>query len=142
MHIRKILVAFDGSPQSGRALSLAEDMSGAYDAELILVSVIDPGPRLAGEPPLRVSFSTHEQRREMEKELEQRAEGLRSRGRRVATQLEMGDPAATLLSLADKLSVDILIAGRSGKGAVARVMIGSVATNILHHSSCPVCVVP
>ena len=142
MHIRKILVAYDGSAPSDRALALAEDLAGQYAARLELVIVIQPIPALTGELPVGLTLPTPEDRRAMELGLEQKAEGLRSRGRLVETHVEVGDPAATLLDFADRLGVDLLVAGRSGKGAVARAFMGSVTTSLLHRSTRPVCVVP
>jgi nucleotide-binding universal stress UspA family protein len=142
MHIRKILVALDGSAHSDRALALAEDLAGQYGARLELVMVMQPIPALTGDLPVGPTLPTAEDRRAMEVGLEQNAQALRSRGRMVDTHVEVGDPASTLLDLADRLEVDILVAGRSGKGAVARALMGSVTTRLLHQSTRPVCVVP
>ena len=42
MHIRKILVAVDGSNPSINASTFAIDLAERYDAELIILHVIDP----------------------------------------------------------------------------------------------------
>ena len=74
--------------------------------------------------------------------LRQRAERLRTEGRSVGHLVEIGDPTERLLNLADRLEVDVTVLGRSGKGAVARLLMGSVTTSLLHQSKRPVLVVP
>lgn len=143
MHIRKILVALDGSAPSNRALALAEDMAGEYGARLELVSVLQPLPPYAGDLPVVVPQQpSAEERRALETEMKRQAKELGARGRKVETHVEVGDPAGILLDLADRLEVDLLVAGRSGKGAVARALMGSVTTRLLHQTTRPICVVP
>ncbi|HTO62997.1 MAG TPA: universal stress protein [Bradyrhizobium sp.] len=47
--IKKILVALDGSTQAGRALDLAIEMAGAFDAELVAIHVVSDQPLTEGE---------------------------------------------------------------------------------------------
>lgn len=142
MHIRNILVGIDGSEPANRALELAEDLSGQYGAALLLVTVLKPAPAVATEliaPPV---VPTPAEIQNAQRDLQRRAGELRARGRTVDTQVEVGDPASTLLAIADRRTADVVVAGRSGKGALARAILGSVTTRLLHTSDRPVLIVP
>ena len=141
MHIRTILVALDGSVPSERALAMAEDLAGAYSARLILTTVLERLVLLAGE------FTTLQDPTPVaqaiaRKGLEQKVSELTARGRRAETCVAVGEPCATLLELAGRYEADLVVTGSSGKGAVARVILGSVTTSLLHRSTKPILVVP
>ena len=46
------------------------------------------------------------------------------------------------LSAADEIDADAIVCGSRGRGAVARSLLGSTSTSLLHHSTRPVLVVP
>jgi nucleotide-binding universal stress UspA family protein len=142
MHIRNIMVGYDDSPPARRALALAEDLAAQYGARLVLLTVLPP---LAPVVPELVPFSevpTKAHVDDARRPLEAQAERLRAAGRLVDVQVEVGDPVRTLLEIAERLEVDITVLGRSGKGAVARLIMGSVTTSLLHLSKRPILVVP
>jgi len=142
MHIQSILVGFDGSEPSDRALALGEDLAAQYGAGLLIVTVLQPFVAASGEfmPPPEIP--TKEQRERAQQELDRRAKALRARGRTVDVQVEVGSPARTLLEIANRFEVSVIVAGRSGKGSIARFVLGSVTTSLLHTSTKPILVVP
>ncbi|RPH67887.1 MAG: universal stress protein [Myxococcaceae bacterium] len=142
MQLRNLLVAFDGSEASDRALAFAEELAGQYDARMLIVTVLQPFVGPAGELAAAPQTPTKEEREQAEQELDRRVKALRVRGRLVEVQVEVGVPARTLLELADRLHVSAIVAGRSGKGAIARFVLGSVTTSLLHKSTKPIIVVP
>jgi nucleotide-binding universal stress UspA family protein len=142
MHIRSILVACDGSEPSNRALALAEDLASQYRARILLVTVLQPPPIPAGAFAPVFPFPTKEDLERERRDLEQRAGELRARGRSVEVEVEVGVPAEKLLELANRYEVSVILAGRSGKGAVARLVLGSVTTALLHTTTRPIIVVP
>ncbi len=142
MHIRSILVGFDGSEPSERALAFAEDLAGQYGARLLIVTVLQPFVGPAGEFVSPPATPTKEERQRAQQELERRATALRARGRTVEVQVEVGIPASTLLALGDRFEVSVIVAGRSGKGSIGRFILGSVTTSLLHKSTKPILVVP
>ena len=141
MQMRTILVALDGSAPSGRALAMAEDLAAAYSARLVLTTVLERLVLLAGEF-TTLQDPTPEAQAIIRKELERKAAELTARGRRVETCLAIGEPCATLLEMAERYEADLIVTGRSGKGAVARVVLGSVTTTLLHRTAKPILVVP
>jgi len=141
MPIRKILVGHDESPPADRALALAADLAEEYDARLVLLTVLPPLPSVAPDT-ASISDVTRARIDTALGMLRQRAERLRTEGRSVGHLVEIGDPTERLLDLADRLEVDVTVLGRSGKGAVARLLMGSVTTSLLHQSKRPILVVP
>ena len=142
MHLRSILVAWDGSDPSRRALALAEDLAGQYGARLMLVTVLEPTPIPAGALVPVSPFPTQEDVERTRQELQRLAKELLARGRPIETELEVGQPAEKISELADRYDVSIIVAGRSGKGALARLVLGSVTTALLHGTTRPIAVVP
>jgi len=141
MHIRTILVALDGSAPSERALAMAEDLAGAYSARLVLTTVLERQVLLAGEF-TTLQEPTPEAQTIVRRGLEEKARALTSRGRRAEICVAIGEPSGTLLDMAERYEAGVIITGRSGKGAVARMVMGSVTTSLLHRSKRPILVVP
>ena len=142
MHIRNILVAWDGSKPSERALALANDLAGEYRARLLLVEVLQPLPAATGAFVPVAPFPTQQDIDEAQRELEARAKELRAQGRTVEAKVQVGEIVKTLLEAADRFEASVIVAGRSGKGSVARVLLGSVTTALLHTATRPILVVP
>lgn len=53
-----------------------------------------------------------------------------------------GAVVSALLQAADEADADLIACGTRGQGAVTRMLLGSVATGLVHHSGLPVLVVP
>ena len=108
---RKILVAFDGSPESRVAVAECDHLSPVADREVHLACVVhDPSVfLLAGEfvpqPMLEVD------REQMKKDLDEAAAGLASRGFKVTTHLLDGDPVDVIAGLSRSLGIDLLVVG-------------------------------
>lgn len=53
-----------------------------------------------------------------------------------------GDPAQSVLNTATEKSCDLIVMGSHQRGAVKRFLLGSVSNYVVHHSACPVLIVP
>ena len=60
----------------------------------------------------------------------------------VEQMLLRGNTSAALLELADKSQADLIVSGTHGAGFVQRLLIGSVATRLMRHSTRSLLVVP
>jgi nucleotide-binding universal stress UspA family protein len=138
VQIRNILVGYDESAPAKRALALADDLASQHGARLILVTVLEPLTSLAVD----VMVPTETQVLTARRALDRQADRIRAEGTRVEAFVDVGAPARTLLEIAERLDVDVTIVGRSGKGAVARLVMGSVTTSLLHATKKPLLVVP
>lgn len=58
-----------------------------------------------------------------------------------AKEIGTGEPAATLIELADRLGCEAIVMGARGLGAVRSALLGSVSMAVLHASRLPVTVV-
>jgi nucleotide-binding universal stress UspA family protein len=60
----------------------------------------------------------------------------------VEWRLVRGDARDAILQLAAAEHVDLLVVGSRGRGGAAQLLLGSVASYVVRHASCPVMVVP
>ena len=67
---------------------------------------------------------------------------MRSRGVKLGTRMVVGPPAEQVAEAAAGADIDLVVAGATGKGALARIFLGSVTTRLLHICPKPVLVVP
>ena len=113
---RRIMVGYDGSDASGRALDAAADLAG-YGSTLAVVSVRSDGSDRSAEGDAR----------------EQLQGRLVQAGYHVAT----GEPATELVEKANELEADLLVIGRGD----AWPMLGSVSSKVVSRATCDVLVV-
>jgi nucleotide-binding universal stress UspA family protein len=52
-----------------------------------------------------------------------------------------GEPAATLVRVADEHAADLIVVGTHGRTGIVRALLGSVARNVMQHATCSVLVV-
>jgi nucleotide-binding universal stress UspA family protein len=136
---RQIAVAYDGSPESERALALGAALARRAGARLRLVTAV--APRAAAYPPLDPAayaqlgeLAREEARRQLDAVLEE-LEGVRAEG-------AVRDGEAVEVLAEDSAGDDLLICGSRGHGPVKRVLLGSVSARLLRHAACPLVVVP
>ena len=141
---RKILVPLDGSELAEEALVPASDMAAALDAELLLLRVAGPlgYVRVEGYPDLPAGQLVEvDHRNEAESYLEAIATDLRGDGATVTTRVELGDPAPTIVSVAEDEDADVIAMATHGRTGLARLLMGSVATRTIETAKKPVLLV-
>ncbi|MFB6116965.1 universal stress protein [Halosegnis sp.] len=138
---KHVLVPLDGSEQAEAALSYAYEEFP--DARVTLLHVINPARAGYGAQAGLPSFSE-----EWYDEAEAAAEELFSEARAdapesvtVETATEVGQPARTIVGFADEREVDEIVIGSHGRQGISRVLLGSVAENVVRRASVPVTVV-
>jgi nucleotide-binding universal stress UspA family protein len=139
--MRRILVAVDGSESSHKAARMAADIAVRFGSKLTMAYVI---PRLLLPPDvygLTLAEVEREQRTYAEKLVGEALVKLAEPGVTVDTQVLAGSPAEALAEAAAAPDVDLVVVGSRGRGAVARVLLGSVSHRLVHISSKPVLVV-
>jgi nucleotide-binding universal stress UspA family protein len=65
----------------------------------------------------------------------------RALGAPIETRVEKGAPGPVLCELAHALGVDVVVVGSRGRGAIRRLVLGSVSNHVVHNAPCPVLVV-
>ena len=133
--IPRLVVAYDFSAPARRAFELAVFMGRQLKAEVHVVTVLDSR-----------ESDTVAAARELE-DLGQLLE-LRTCGTVKTDDLAIqchalsGHPADTVVSLARELDAPLILCGTTGKGAVARTLLGSVSHELVHKSGAIVMSVP
>jgi nucleotide-binding universal stress UspA family protein len=139
----KILIPVDDSDAARRAtqhaVSLAADPAGI---EVILLNVRSD-PEYRGELTLRdYQLLDRAQRDAQQKLLARSLEHATQVGlKQVSTDAAQGMPADEIARIAQEKGVDQIIMGTHGRGAVGRLLLGSVAQRVIHLATMPVTVV-
>jgi nucleotide-binding universal stress UspA family protein len=82
-----------------------------------------------------------EARREVQKEADSAARRLADAGLEATAIALEGDPAAEIVRFAKERKVGTIVMGTRGHTGLARLILGSVARNVLQHASCSVLIV-
>jgi nucleotide-binding universal stress UspA family protein len=138
----RILVPVDGSANSDKAVRFAIHLAEGRDSEIFLLNVQHSYNTLN----IKLFFS-QEQIRSFQEEsskevLDQALVITNSLSIPVRTLVRSGDPGKEICAEAKKSAVDFIVMGYRGLGGVKRVIMGSVATHVLHETPCPVMIVP
>ena len=80
--------------------------------------------------------------REQHTKLEGIANDIRKDGIEVTPLLIQGPTVETILKQAKKLEVDAIIVGSHGRGAMYKLLVGSVSEGLLHKTKIPLVVIP
>lgn len=133
----RILIAYDGSDESRRALRYASRLVAGD-----VVSVISVAPALI-EAPRTVDFTdpTSEPAVHRTQLEEARAIVAETSGVEPETIEAVGNPAAEIIAAAEARDVELIVIGRHGQHTVARFLMGSVADRVVRHATCDVLVV-
>jgi nucleotide-binding universal stress UspA family protein len=113
---RKILVAYNGTPESRLALQECIRLSPGASAEVHLLAVITPMPIvLAGEfaAALPTVADEEAERKAMEELLEAGRVLLQGAGLHVVTHLDVGEPIDIIANMVNRLGIELVIVGHS-----------------------------
>lgn len=145
---QKILVPVDYSLGSRRALELAIRLAVQIGAELHILHVWELMPH----PPKGMRVHTPDGQSQLLTELIQSnaeaemnaflADAKFPPGVRVTHAIESGEPSRRIVEAAKGGEFDMIVIGTEGKGALAQVVLGSVAERVLRHAGVPVVMVP
>lgn len=139
---RHVLVPIDGSPQAEAALEFA--LEEIDDATFTALTVLDPAEAGAGT---EVGMAAHgdewmaaaeDRAEERLQRAEERAEEF---GRDLRTATAVGRPSRSIVEYAEDEDVDQIVMGSHGREGISRVLLGSVAENVVRRSPVPVTVV-
>lgn len=141
--LHKILVPLDGSILAEKALPYAEALAQKFEAELILVWVVQELTLLpldyggVAVPPLDTLLT--QARREAAAYLSQLQEKFRQQNiptRRVV--LQSHSVADAIIDLAHREKVDVIVKTTHGRSGLSRWLFGNVAARVLQRAPCPV----
>ena len=138
--MKRILVGVDGSEPSQGAAQLAAEIAVRFGARLALAYVV---PNLLLPPDaygLNVEDVEQGNREFAQTVLTRCLAELGEAGARAETMVLSGSAAESLAEAAVSIGADMVVVGSRGRGAVARVLLGSVSDRLVHISTKPVLV--
>ena len=135
----KILLPVDGSELSLEAVRFAIRMVLAgLRADAVLANVQEPASLyellVAHDPEVidRVSGEAGLHALQSAREL------LDAAGVEYECEVAKGDPAHTIIDIAERFGCDLIVMGARGQSALRSAMLGSVSNEVLHASAVPV----
>jgi nucleotide-binding universal stress UspA family protein len=130
-----ILVPTDFSKHSDSSLRFAIRLARDCGARLRLLHVVEP-PLYSGE--LGMTLPTPpESLAVLEEKLRKRAE-TEGAGVPFDTMVVEGSPAREILRVADEAACDLIVLSTHGRTGLRRVLLGSVAEEVIRHATRPV----
>jgi nucleotide-binding universal stress UspA family protein len=135
---KTIVLALDGSEGSKKAIPVASELAEKEGANIVIAHVTEYLAAKGGELP-----AVNED--EIKAEIKHEAEELSDHG--IKTEVKMaeitaGGPAHAIVDIADETGGDIIVTGTRGHGAIAGVLLGSVAHRLLSIAKRPTLAVP
>ena len=147
----KIMVAIDGSEHSFKASDYAIDIAinQQTDTDLIAVTVIELVKLNLGTFLAAPTYGLEDlkrRREEAEKWLRKIEKTIQAKNNYINFKSEiLENPSLKVSSLildyAEKENVDLIIVGSRGRHGLSRLLLGSVASDIVTYAHCPVLVV-
>ena len=149
----RLLVAYDGSPAAEAAVTTAGRLFAGASGRLL--TIIERPPSLAHVQGFTLGFDAEVLQRQfelLEQELLDDGREIVARGVETAATagltlephvaLAQADVSQAILVGADEIDADAIVCGSRGRGGVARSLLGSTSSAVLHRAARPVLVVP
>ena len=135
----KLMVCTDGSDEGQNAVAIALELARACHSQVFAVQVLQVVPEFqAVAPDLRAT---------LEKGVQENMAVIKAAADKLGVSLKpvvpQGQlPHAAIVAAAEKIGPDLIIMGRCGKSALARILMGNVTARVIGHSPVNVLVVP
>jgi nucleotide-binding universal stress UspA family protein len=136
--MKTIVVGYDGTDASERALERAGDLAVAFGSSVILTSV---APVLTSTAHGGGSVDPTEPPEQHDALLDRARATLAGRGVDAHTVLATGDAAEAIVELAEERSADLIVVGTREPGFWERLLGNSVSAAVQRHARCDVLIV-
>lgn len=127
---KRILVPLDGSKLAELALPYAEELTGVFNSEVVLIGISEPG-----ESQYSHMYQLY---------IEKMAEAVRNRIKKVSPMVIVrpvvldGRPAEGIIDYAEKNDVSLIIMVSHGRSGIMSWTLGSVANKVLQRTGPPI----
>ena len=136
--MKKIVVGYDGTEPADRALERAAQLAEAFGSELVVTSV---APVLATLPRGMNPIDPTDTPEEHHEELAAAAAKLAGKNVKAQYQPAIGEPADTIVEVADQVGADLIVVGTRELNLVQRLLGQSVSESVQRHAHCDVLIV-
>lgn len=151
--MKKILIALDYDPTAQKVAETGYKLAKAMNATAILLHVISDGTQysyLEYSPIMGFGgFSNMNMaQKDTAEALDNVAQDYLDKSKKhlgdetIQTVVRNGDYGETILKTATDLDADIIVMGTHSRRGLEKILVGSVAENVLHHSSIPMLIIP
>ena len=151
--MKKILIALDYNPSAVKIAKVGYAMAKANNAEVILMHVVadpvyysnlDYSPIMGysgfGSPEMLSMINLEEVKNASRGFLEQSKKHLGDES--ITLLVGEGDCADAILKAVDDLKVDTIVMGTHSRRGLDKILMGSIAEKVLHHSTVPMLIIP
>lgn len=133
---KQVLISVDASKESEAVMRKGIEIANLYDAEVTVLHVLELPMPMVGELALVDTYFNSEEYTKLIKE------SLMELVKKVnlpdsCLQIVTGMPAQTVVSYAEKHHCDLVVTGSHGKSGY-KLLLGSVASAILHKARCDI----
>jgi len=136
---KNIVLAFDGSEYSNKALQCARSITERFEATLWLVHVFPNPSDLLGYTDYEKLYASRKSA--AQNILDDARQKFGTTTFIVNEELCEGPEAESILKVAKNCEADLIVMGSRGFGAVKGFLVGSVSRKVIHYADCPVMVV-
>jgi len=137
----RILVGFDGSVHSRRAVQIAAEMAGRFGS-ILTIAMVRPPTRGEDYARLEALVPLSEDGRTLTAMLDELREQAIARGVQVVEPVTLrGEVLESMLDYLGRNPQDLVVVGSRGLTRGRRLLLGSVSTGLVNSAHCPVLVV-
>ena len=136
---KNIVLAFDGSEYSNKALQCARSITERFEATLWLVHVFRNPSDFLGYTDYEKLYASRKSAAQTV--LDDARQKFGTTTFIVNEELCEGPEAESILKVAENCEADLIVMGSRGFGAVKGFLVGSVSRKVIHFADCPVMVV-
>jgi nucleotide-binding universal stress UspA family protein len=136
--MKTILVAYDDTEPSRRALERAATLAEAFGSRVLVTSIAPlshTSPRSVTQLDRGSGVATHDE------DVRQAQALLEARGIAAESVTALGDPASSIAALAEERDADLVVVGTRGLGPIQRLLGQSVSQAVSRRVRCDLLIV-
>lgn len=135
-----IVVGVDGSPASNAAVTWAAQDAALRNVPLMLVHMLNAYVPTFPQIPLASGVAVwQEDGRRLLEQAAKHAKEAANGSIEISSEVKSSPPIPTLVEMSE--DAEMVVVGSYGRGAVGRILLGSVSSGVLRGSACPVAII-